>query len=146
VPALARMVLLVGGTAMVFAGLAAAVLGLVAGGWIRAQLPQVVIDASAVGGATFALGVVVAAAGAIQLLVAASLRLAGRWLMAGAAILAGLLASLLLASAVAAATEVARGGTQWLLAGSLGLVAAAVAYGAGAWQLARASAEPPAQG
>jgi len=146
VPALARMVLLVGGTAMVFAGLAAAVLGLVAGGWIRAQLPQVVIDASAVGGATFALGVVVAAAGAIQLLVAASLRLAGRWLMAGAAILAGLLASLLLASAVSAATEVARGGTQWLLAGSLGLLAAAVAYAACAWQLARASAAPPAQG
>jgi len=66
--------------------------------------------------------------------------------MAGAAILAGLLASLLLASAVAAATEVARGGTQWLLAGSLGFAVAAVAYGAGAWQLARASADTPAQG
>ena len=89
---------------------------------------------------------VVAAAGAMQLLVAASLRLAGRWLMAGAAILAGLLASLLLASAVAAATEVAQGGTQWLLAGSLGLAVAAVAYGAGAWQLARASGDTPVQG
>jgi hypothetical protein len=140
------MVLLVGGTAMLFSGLAVAVLGLVAGGWIRSQLPQVVIDASAVGGAAFTLGVVVAAVGAIQLVIAASLRRADRWLMGGAAILAGLIASLLLACAVAAATEVARGGTQWLLAGSLGLVAAAVAYAAGAWQLARASADPRVQG
>jgi hypothetical protein len=138
VPAVARMVLLVGGTTMLFCGLAVAALGLVAGAWIRSQLPQVVIDASAVGGATFALGVVVAGAGGIQLVVA-SLRLASRWLLAGAAVLAALVSSLLLACSVAAATQVARGGTPWLLAPSLGLLVAAVAYGAGAWQFGRAS-------
>ena len=137
-PSVARIVLLVGGTVMVLCGLAVAVLGLVAGGWIRSQLPQVVIDASAVGGATFALGVVVAGTGGMQLVVA-SLHLASRWLMAGAAVLAGLVASLLLASAVAAATEVARGGNPWLLAASIGLGAAGLAYGAGAWQFGRAS-------
>jgi hypothetical protein len=140
------MVLLVGGTAMLCAGLAVAVLGLVAGGWIRSQLSQVVISASAVGGAVFTLGVVVAAAGSLQLVIAASLRRASRWLMAGAAVLLGLLASLLLACGVAAVTEVARGGTLWLLAGALGLAAAALGYGLGAWQLARASTDlhPPA--
>lgn len=135
--------LLVGGTAMLFAGLAVAVLGLVAGVWIRSHLPQVMIDASAVGGAAFALGVVVAAAGALQLAIAASLRQASRWLMAGAAVLAGLLGSLLLACGVAAVTEVARGGTPWLLGGALALAAAAFGYGAGAWQLARASMDLP---
>lgn len=137
------MVLLVGGTATLFSGLAVAGLGLVAGDWIRSQLPQVVIDASAVGGAAFTLGVVVAAVGAIQLGIAAALRSASRWLMGGAAILAGLVASLLLGSAVAAATEVARGGTPWLLAASLGLAAAAIGYGLGAWELGRASGDVP---
>ena len=142
-PALARMVLLVGGTAMLLTGLALALLGLVAGVWIRSQLPQVVIDASAVGGAAFALGVVVAAAGALQLVIAAALRQASRWLMAGGAVLAALLASLLLACAVAAVTEAVRGGTPWLLAGALALAGAACGYGVGAWQLARESMDLP---
>jgi hypothetical protein len=143
VPAVARVVLLVGGMAMLLTGLALALLGLFAGAWIRLQLPQVVISASAVGGAAFTLGMVMAVAGAIQLVIAASLRRASRWLMAGAAVLAGFVASLLLASAVAAATEVARGGTFWLLAASPGLAAAGIGYGVGAWNLGRASGDLP---
>jgi hypothetical protein len=143
VPRLARMVLLVGGTAMLFSGIGVAVLGLAAAGWIRSQLPQVVIDSSAVGGAAFALGVVVATSGALQLVVAASLRLAGRWVMAGAATMTALIASLLLACGVAAATEVARGGTPSLWAACLGLTVAAIGYGVGAFELARASRDVP---
>jgi hypothetical protein len=139
VPPFARMVLLVGGTAMLVCGLAVAALGLVAGGWIRSQLPQVVINAAAVGGAAFTLGFVVAAAGGVQVLLALALPRAGRWAMAGAAVLAGVAASVLVALAVAAATELGRGGTRWLLAAVLGLGAAALAYGAGAWEFGRAS-------
>ena len=139
----ARLVLLVGGTAVLIAGLMLAALGLVAGAWIRSLLPEVVIDASAVGGAAFALGVFFAASGVVQLMVAAAVRRAGRWLVAGAAVLAGVLASLLLASAVAAVTEVARGGPPSLLVAALALAAAAIAYGAAAWGLGRASADLP---
>ena len=138
-----RTVLLVGGTAVLISGLTLAALGLVAGAWIRSLLPEVVIGPSAVGGAALALGVFLSAAGAVQLAVAAALRRAGRWVMAGAAVLAGILASLLVASAVAAVTEVGRGGTPWLLAAALALAVASMAYGAVAWQLGRASADIP---
>jgi len=139
----ARLVLVVGGSTVLICGLILAALGLVAGAWIRSLLPEVVIDARAVGGATFALGVFLAAAGAVQLAVAAAVRRAGRWLMAGAAVLAGIVASLLVACAVAAITEVARGGSAWLLPAALALAVAAIAYGAVAWQLGRASADIP---
>jgi hypothetical protein len=79
----------------------------------------------------------------LQLVVAASLRLAGRWVMAGAATMTALIASFLLACGVAAATEVARGGTPWLWAACLGLAVAAIGYGAGAFELARASRDVP---
>jgi hypothetical protein len=141
--AFARLVLVVGGTTVLICGLILVALGLVAGAWIHSLLPEVVIDAQAVGGATFALGVFLAAAGAAQLAVAAAVRRAGRWVMAGAAVLAGILASLLVASAVAAVTEVGRGGTPWLLAAALALAVASIAYAAVAWQLGRASADIP---
>jgi hypothetical protein len=141
--AFARLVLVVGGTTLLVGGVILAALGLVAGAWIHSLLPEVVIDARAVGGATFALGVFLAAAGAAQLGVAAAVRRAGRWVMAGAAVLAGILGSLLVACAVAAITEVARGGTPWLLAAALALAVASVAYGAVAWELGRASADIP---
>ena len=139
----ARLVLAVGGTIVLICGLILAALGLVAGAWIRSLLPEVVIDARAVGGAAFALGVFLAAAGAAQLVIAAALRRAGRWMMAGAAVLAGILGSLLVACAVAAVTEVARGGSPVLLVAALALAVAAVAYGAGTWELGRASADIP---
>jgi hypothetical protein len=139
----ARVVLMVGGSAMLVAGLVVAALGLFAGAWLLSLLPQVVVNAPAVGGAAFALGVLVAAAGACQVTLAASVRRSGRWTTAGAAVLTGLLAALLIACAVAAVTEVARGGTPWLLGASLGLTAAAFAYAAGAWKLGRASAQLP---
>jgi len=141
--ALARLVLVVGGSAMVVSGLILAALGLVGGAWMRSHLPEVVIDASAVGGAAFALGVFLATAGAVQLVVAVAVRRAGRWLMAGAAVLAGLLASLLIASAVAALTEATRGGSPWWMVASLALAVGAIGYGAGTWGLARASADLP---
>lgn len=139
----ARLVLAVGGTAMLIGGLALAALGLFAGPWLRSLLPPVVIDAQAVGGAAFALGVFFALAGAAQIVAAASIARGGRWVAASAAVIAALLASLLAACAVAAATEAARGGSLWFLAGSLALMAAALSYGGGAWGLARASAQSP---
>jgi hypothetical protein len=139
----ARLVLVVGGTAMLLSGLVVAALGLFAGAWLRSLLPQVAVDASAVGGAAFALGLTVAAAGASQLTLAASVRRPGRWTTAGAAVLTGLLAALLIACAAAAVTEVARGGTPWLLGASLALTVAAFAYAATAWKLGRASAQLP---
>jgi hypothetical protein len=138
-----RLVLVVGGTTVLICGVLLAALGLVAGAWIRSLLPEVVIDARAVGGATFALGVFLAAAGAVQLAVAAAVRRAERWVMAGGAVLAGILGSLLVVCAVAAVTEVGRGGTPWLLAAALALAVASIAYGAVAWQLSRASADIP---
>src|SRR5438876_186936 len=98
----ARLVLVVGGTIVLICGLILVALGLVAGAWIRSLLPEVVIDARAVGGAAFALGVFLAVAGAAQLVIAAAVRRAGRWVMAGAAALAGILCRLLVACAVAA--------------------------------------------
>ena len=139
----ARLVLVVGGTIVLICGLILVALGLVAGAWIRSLLPEVVIDARAVGGAAFALGVFLAVAGAAQLVIAAAVRRAGRWVMAGAAVLAGILCSLLVACAVAAVTEVARGGSPVLLVAALVLAVAAVAYGAGTWGLGRASADIP---
>ena len=60
-----------------------------------------------------------------------------------AAVLAGIFASLLVACAVAAATEAARGGSAWFLGGTLALLIAATAYGAAAWGLSRASVRTP---
>ena len=137
----ARVVLVVGGATLLICGLILTALGLVAGAWIRSLLPQVLIDSRAVGGASFALGVFLACAGAVQLAIAAAVGRAGRWVMAGAAVLAGILASLLVACAVAAVTEVARGGTPWLLAAALALAVASIAYGAVAWELGRASGD-----
>lgn len=140
-PAFARLVLVVGGSATLLAGLIVATLGLVGAGWLRSLLPPVVIDAAAVGGAAFALGLSVATAGAAQLVLAIALRRPGRWVGAAAVTTAGLLASLLIALAAAAMTEVARGGAVWLLLPGLALGMAALVYGASAWSLARASVQ-----
>lgn len=144
--ALARAVLSAGGALMLLIGIGLAALGAYAGEWLRSHLPTVVVDARAVGGAAFTLGIFLAVAGAAQLVVASSVRRRGRWVRAGAAVFAALVATFLLACAAAAATEAARDGSAWLLAASLALTAAAIAYAAGAWQLARASvlpAQPP---
>ena len=143
--AFARLVLAAGGTAMFISGLVLAGLGQFAGAWLRSLLPPLAIDTRAVGGAALALGVFVALAGAAQLAAAVWVARRGRWITAGAAVLASLLAGLLAASAVAAVTQIARGGSGWLLAASVALMAAAIAYGAGTWGLASASAQLPRQ-
>ena len=141
--AFARLVLTAGGMAMLLSGVVLAALGLFAGGWLRSLLPPLAIDTRAVGGAALALGVFVAVVGAAQLAAALSVARAGRWVAAAAAVVSGLLAGLLVACAVAAATQVALGGSAWLLPASAGLMVAAIGYGAGAWGLANASAQPP---
>jgi len=139
----ARLVLSVGGTAALVSGALLIGLGLFAGAWLHALLPPLVIDARAVGGAAFALGIFAAAAGVVQLATAAWVGREGRWVTASAAVLAGIFASLLVACAVAAATEAARGGSAWFLGGTLALLIAATAYGAAAWGLSRASVRTP---
>ena len=135
----ARLVLMVGGSVTLLAGLVAATLGLLAAAWLRSLLPPVVIDVAAVGGAAFALGLSVATTGAVQLVVAVALRRPGRWVDAAAVAITGLLAGLLIALAAAAMTEAARSGSVWLFIPALALGFAALAYGTSAWGVARAS-------
>lgn len=138
-PRFPRLVLAVGGAGMLAAGAAGIILGLAAPGWLRGSLPRVVVDQAAVGGAAVALGVLVAGAGVVQLLLVVASGRAGRWVAAAASIVAGLCAALAFAFAAVLATETATGGPPWLLAASGACLLVGLSYGAGALGAARAS-------
>ncbi len=123
-----RFLLLVG-AALLLAGalaVAVAVLDPVA---VKAQLPEVAIDAAAVGGALAALGVAVGALGLGHLVVGIGLRAGARWSSTASVVLCAPLAVLALAAAVAAAVSVGRS-PAFVVAG-FGLALLGVGYAAG---------------
>jgi hypothetical protein len=134
-----RVVLLAGGLIMLAGGVVGIVLGFSAAAWLFSLLPPVLIDQAAVGGAAVALGVMLAAAGLAQLILAAGLRTRQPWIAATSATVSGLLGVLSFAVAVVLAVETARGGPGILLLAVVGVLVAAVAYGLSAWRLAGAS-------
>jgi hypothetical protein len=134
-----RVVLAVGGGVMVLAGAGGMALGTGGGAFVRALLPPVAVDASAVGGATVALSAVVVGFGAVQLLLARAVSRPGRWTAAAAVILSGLLAAASLAVAVVSATQAAAGGPAALLAVAATMLVIALAYAAASMTLARTS-------
>ncbi len=142
VPRLTRVLLLVGGGIALAAGVAGLVAGATVPDRLLALLPPVAVDAPAIGGATVALGALLAGAGLLQ--VGTGLLLGrGDWARAAGIVILGLLAALLLAVGVAVLTEVGAGAPAWLVAPGLALAGAAVVYGIAAWRLAGASHRAP---
>lgn len=136
-PRFPGLVLRVGGSCMLVAGIAGVVLGVGARAWLASLLPRVVIDQAAVGGAAVALGSLVGIAGLAQLALV-MLHRGSPWTAAAAATVSGLLGALGVALSVTLATVVAAGASPWLLAGSGACLAIGLAYGIGAWRLAQA--------
>src|SRR5574338_289085 len=132
-----RPVLLLGlvGLALLAFGALSAAVGLWFSDWLLAQLPPVTIDASAVGGAAFALGVSAAMLGAVHILMALLLARAGNRVAVAGVVLTASMAVLAVAWASAALVSAASGSApvaQMLPAG-IGLLVLAVAY---AWATA----------
>ena len=116
------------GLLLLLAGVSGVALALIDPDAVRDRLPNLAIDAAAVGGAMLALGTVVVLIGAAQLVVERGLRRGAGWsLSAGIGLAIGLVAVCL--AGAAAALVAAAGGQPLLIGLGLGLVAIAVAYG-----------------
>lgn len=116
------------GRLLVLAGVSGVALALVDPQAVRDRLPNLSIDAAAVGGAMVALGTVVVLVGAAQLAVERGLRRGAGWsLSAGIGLAIGLVAVCL--AGAAAALVAAAAGQPLLIGLGVGLVAIAAAYG-----------------
>lgn len=127
--------LLVGATAWLVAGMAAAGVGVFGAAWLHAQLPPIYIDAAALGGGLTAVGVLLATIGVAQAAVLVALGSGRRPAQSVAILLTATLAATLLVGAVAAATGAA---TVPALAAPLLAVAVVAALAAAAYALAAA--------
>jgi hypothetical protein len=96
---------------------------------IRQQLPDVAVDAAAVGGAAAALSSAVLALGVVHLLLAGALRRGVAWSVTAGIVVGHIVGGLVLALAAAAWVLFADGAGAVALIGGIGLVLAAAAYG-----------------
>jgi hypothetical protein len=129
---MAGLLLEVGATVWLLAGLAAIGLGARGAGWLMSQLPPLAIDVSALGGAVVAIGAALVAVGVLQAVVAAGLRARRRWAVAGGVLLSATLAVALFGLAAAAATTLVRGSPSPALLAIAG-IAAFAGVGLYAW-------------
>lgn len=113
------------------AGIGGIVLGLTSGPWLLAQLPALVIDAAALGGATTAIGVGLLLLGLTHLGVLVAMRAELPRALSGALLLSASMAVVLLALAAAAATSAIRtpASAAILLAAALAVALGAAGYG-----------------
>ena len=116
------------GLLLLLAGVSGVALALVDPHAVRDRLPNLAIDAAAVGGAMLALGTVVVLIGAAQLAVERGLRHGAGWSLSAGIGLAMSLVAVCLAGA-AAALVAAAGGQPLLIGLGVGLVTIAAAYG-----------------
>ena len=100
--------LLLAGAVMLLVGAVAVAVAVVDPEAVKARLPEVVIDAAAVGGALAGLGVVAGALGLAHLVVAIGLRVGARWSPTASVVLCAMLAVLALAAAIAAGVSAGR--------------------------------------
>jgi hypothetical protein len=120
---------LLAGALLVLAGTVGLGAALTQADAIRQRLPEVAIDAAAVGGAAAALSIAVLALGVVHLLLAAALRGGAAWSVIAGIVLAHIVGGLVLALAVAAWVVLADGAGVVALIGGIGLVLAAAGYG-----------------
>jgi hypothetical protein len=134
-PRLPRLLLVIGGGAILVTGIAGVAAGATIPDRLHDLLPGVVVDAAAIGGATVALGVLLVGVGALQVVIGLLLGRGDPTRAAGIVVLA-VLGALLLAVGVALLTEVGAGASAWLLAPGVALAGVAMLYGVAAWRLA----------
>jgi len=120
-------------------GISGIIVGWRAAGWLYSLLPLVQIDAAAVGGAAFSLGLAIGVVGVVQLVAAVRVGRRSEWERTATVTLTALIGATLASFGVAAFTAAATAKQPWLVAAGLVLLVAAVAYGASAWRLARPS-------
>ncbi len=134
-----RVVLATGGMLALLVGISGIIVGWRAAGWLYSLLPLVQIDAAAVGGAAFSLGLAIGVVGVVQLVAAVRVGRRSEWERTATVTLTALIGATLASFGVAAFTAAATANQPWLVAAGLVLLVAAVAYGASAWRLARPS-------
>lgn len=120
---------LLAGSVLVLAGMIGLGAALTQADAIRQRLPEVAVDAAAVGGAAAALAVAALLLGLLHLLVAIALGRRATWSLTTAIGLGVTVGVLLLALAVAAWVVLADGAGVVALIGGIGLVLASFGYG-----------------
>jgi hypothetical protein len=101
-----RRVVVVLGLAWLVLGIAAIVLGVAGGSWLHARLPELTIDAAALGGGMTAVGVGIGLVGAVHVGIARALAFGSIRIMSAGALLAATCAVALIGLAVAALTGI----------------------------------------
>jgi len=120
---------LLGGSVLVLAGMVGLGAALTQADTIRQRLPEVAVDAAAVGGAAAALALAALLLGLGHLLVAIAMGRGAAWSLTAGIVLGHIVGGLLLALAAAAWVVLADGGGMLALAGGIGLVLASLGYG-----------------
>lgn len=129
IPIAIRGFFLAAGALLCVAGLVGVVVALTQAETIRQRLPDVAVDAAAVGGAAAALSLAMLALGIVHLLQAAALGRGAEWSLTAGVCLGAIVGVLLLALAAAAWVLLADGAGVVALIGGIGLVLAAGCYG-----------------
>ena len=127
----ARAILLLGGIVLILGGAAAVAVGLINPGLISSQLPpDAEVDAPAVGGAAFALGVATLLLGIVHIGTAIALGLGIRIAATAAIVLAATMAVLAFGSGIAAVVSIASGAAPpiYMVPAAAGLGAAGIGY------------------